>query len=75
MSTPTPEEVKAIADEATDLLCTVGAWGLRSSKEDEFWDRALKLKARLEPDGDAARFIAEHGSVVEMKAKMLEEKP
>jgi hypothetical protein len=45
-----PPDYKAIAITAVDLLCTLGCYGLHSSKQRELWQRALDLDRKLHPD-------------------------
>ena len=46
-------DYKAVAIAAVDLLCSVGCYGLHSSKQRELWQRALDLDRKLHPDRPA----------------------
>jgi hypothetical protein len=57
-----------VAREAVGLLLKLGAYGLDRSKQDDLWQQALQLKARLEPGGEAASFLARWGTLQAYRA-------
>ena len=58
-----------VAREAVALLLKIGAYGLDRSKQDDLWQEALQLKAKLEPESDAAAFLARYGTLEAFKAR------